>query len=105
MPVFGDLDGDGVRDCVIRMDNGIVEMSQDPGTWVQLEAFTSYGRSLWRINLADHSSSFGNANNIPFCIWDMDGDDKSEVMARITIDDQAYLLCVSNWEWNVGRWL
>jgi hypothetical protein len=91
VPVFGDLDGDGVRDCVIRMDNGIVEMSQDPGSRVQLEAFTSYGRSLWRINLADHASSFGNANNIPFCIWDMDGDKKSEVMARITIDHQAYL--------------
>ena len=91
VPVFGDLTGDGTRDCVIRMDNGIVEMSQDPGTWVQLEAFTSYGRSLWRRNLADHESSFGNANNVPFCLWDMDGDGRDEVMARMTINDTTYL--------------
>src|SRR3972149_12052179 len=42
VPVFGDLDGDGVRDCVIRLDNGNREMSQDPGIPVELEAFTSY---------------------------------------------------------------
>ncbi len=91
VPVFGDLDGDKVLDCVVRLDNGIVEMSQDPGTWVQLEAFSSYGRSLWRKDLADHRSSYGNANNVPFCIWDMNGDGKSEVIARITVRDSSYV--------------
>ena len=103
VPVFGDLDGDGVRDCVIRMDNGIVEMSQDPGTWVQLEAFTSYGRSLWRKNLSDHSSSFGNANNVPFCIWDLDGDGKSEVISRLTINNTTYLAVLNGMTGQVIR--
>ena len=46
VPMFGDLNGDGTLDCVLRMDNGNVEMSQDPGVPVQIEAFASYGRSL-----------------------------------------------------------
>ncbi|MGI9550311.1 MAG: hypothetical protein ACR2MT_03850, partial [Aurantibacter sp.] len=56
-------------------------------TMVQLEAFTSYGRSLWRRDLANHKTSYGNANNVPFCIWDMDGDGRDEVIARVSIDD------------------
>ncbi len=91
VPVFGDLDGDGALDCVIRMDNGNVEMSQDPGRQVQLEAFTSYGRSLWRKNLSNHRSCYGNANNVPFCLWDMDGDGKAEVITRIALNDTSYV--------------
>ena len=39
VPIFGDLEGYGKLGCVIRLDNGNVEMSQDPGKPVQLEAF------------------------------------------------------------------
>ena len=74
VPIFGDLNGDGTLACVIRMDNGNREMSQDPGVPVQMEAFTSYGRSLWRRDICYHNHCYGSANNVPFNVWDMDGD-------------------------------
>ena len=91
VPVFGDLNGDGTRDCVIRLDNGNQEMSQDPGLPVQLEAFTSYGRSLWRKDICYHDHCFGSANNVPFNVWDMDGDGKAEIITRLQIDDEVYV--------------
>ncbi len=91
VPVFGDLDGDGVRDCVIRLDNGNREMSQDPGIPVELEAFTSYGRPLWRKAVCDHDHCFGNANNVPFNVWDLDGDGRAEVITRLQLGDQVYV--------------
>ena len=65
VPMFGDLDGDGVLDAVVRLNNGIQEMSRDPGKPVELEAFTSYGRALWRRPLVWHDHCFGSANNVP----------------------------------------
>jgi len=91
VPIFGDLDGDGALDCVIRLDNGNNEMSQDPGLPVQLEAFTSYGRSLWRKDLCYHDHCYGSANNVPFNVWDMDQDGKAEVVTRLQIGDEVYV--------------
>ncbi|UCC98712.1 MAG: SUMF1/EgtB/PvdO family nonheme iron enzyme [Phycisphaerales bacterium] len=91
VPIFGDLDGDGTLDCVIRMDNGNREMSQDPGMPVQLEAFTSYGRSLWRRDICYHDHCYGSANNVPFNVWDMDGDGKAEIITRLQIGDSVYV--------------
>lgn len=90
-PIFGDLAGDGTPGCVIRMANGNHEMAPDPGTPVQLEAFTSYGRSLWRKDICRHDHCFGNANNVPFNVWDMDGDGKAEVITRLQIGDEVYV--------------
>jgi len=90
-PVFGDLDGDGMPDCVIRLGNGNSEMSQDPGVPVQLEAFSSFGRSLWRKNICDHDHCYGSANNVPFNVWDMDGDGKAEVITRFQDGDSVYV--------------
>jgi len=87
-PVFGDLEGWNKKGCVIRLDNGNVEMSQDPGIPVQLEAFSSTGRSLWRKDIAFHRNIFGSANNAPFNVWDMNGDRKDEVITLLQIDDQ-----------------
>ena len=84
VPVFGDLNGDGTLDCLVRMDNGNSEMSQDPGIPVQFEAFTSWGRSLWRRDICDHEFCYGSANNVPFNLWDMDGDGKQEVFDGTT---------------------
>jgi len=72
------------------MDNGNQEMSQDPGIPVQLEAFTSYGRSLWRKDICYHDNCYGSANNVPFNVWDMDGDGKAEVVTRLQIGDSVY---------------
>lgn len=91
VPVFGDLDGDGKLDCVIRLANGNVETSQDPGTPVQIEAFTSYGRSLWRKDIAHHENIYGSAYNCPFNVWDMDGDGKAEIITLLQIDDKNYV--------------
>jgi formylglycine-generating enzyme required for sulfatase activity len=91
VPIFGDLNGDGTYDCVVRMDNGNSEMSQDPGLPVQLEAFTSYGRSLWRKDICYHDYCFGSANNVPFNVWDMDGDNKAEIITRLQIGNEVFV--------------
>ncbi len=80
-----------IGDCVVRMDNGNREMSQDPGLPVQLEAFTSYGRSLWRKDVCRHDHCFGSANNVPFNVWDMNADGKAEIITRLQIDDAVYV--------------
>ena len=41
---FGDIDGDGVTDCVFRMDNGINERSVDPGVPVELVPYDAAGK-------------------------------------------------------------
>lgn len=90
-PVFGDLNGDGVTDCVLRLPNGNAERSQDPGLPVQLEAFASYGRSLWRRDVCRHSQCFGNSHNVPFVVWDLNGDGRDEVATRLQVGEEAFL--------------
>jgi rhamnogalacturonan endolyase len=90
-PMFGDLDGDGALDMVARLNNGIREMSRDPGVPVELEAYTSYGRALWRRPLGWHDHSYGNPNNLPVVVWDLDGDGKAEVICRLQEGDRLYL--------------
>lgn len=91
VPIFGDLHGNGALDCVVRLDNGNREMSQDPGVPVQMEAFTSYGRSLWRKDICSHDHCYGSANNVPFNVWDMDGDGKAEVITRLQIGETVWV--------------
>jgi hypothetical protein len=88
---FGDLDGDGVTDAVFRLDNGISERSADPGVPVEIEAFTSYGKSIWRRPLVWHDQCFGNHNNSPVLLYDLDGDGRDEVVCRAQEGDQVYL--------------
>jgi rhamnogalacturonan endolyase len=90
-PVFGDLDGDGLLDVVFRCDNGIKENTRDPGHWVELEAFTSFGKQLWRRALIDYDHCFGNANNAPMLVADLDGDGAAEVAARMQVGDEVFL--------------
>ena len=92
---FGDLDGDGVTDAVFRLDNGIDERSVDPGVPVEIEAITSYGKSIWRRPLVWHAQCFGSHNNSPVLLYDLDGDGKDEVVCRAQEGDQVYL-CVLN---------
>lgn len=90
-PVFGDLDGDGTLDCVTRLDNGIREGTSDRGLRIEMEAFASHGKSLWRRDLCGFHEVFGNANNAPFVVWDMDGDGRAEVLARMAIGESVVL--------------
>ncbi|MCK4921239.1 MAG: SUMF1/EgtB/PvdO family nonheme iron enzyme [Bacteroidales bacterium] len=91
LPVFGDLEGYGELNCVIRLDNGCKETSQNPGLPVQLEAFSYTGKSLWRKDIAKHENIFGSASNAPFNVWDMTGDGKDEVITLYQIGDENYL--------------
>ncbi len=88
---FGDLDGDGVTDAVFRLDNGINERSVDPGVPVEIEAITSYGKSIWRRPLVGWSQCFGSHSNSPVLLYDLDGDGKDEVICRAAEGDQVYL--------------
>lgn len=90
-PVFGDLDGDGLLDVVFRCDNGIKENTRDPGVPAELEAFTSYGKQLWRRPLIDYDHCYGNANNSPFLVTDLDDDGRAEVAARLQVGDEVFL--------------
>jgi hypothetical protein len=90
-PAFGDLEGNGAINAVLRLDNGITETSRDPGVPVEIEAFGSGGRFLWRKALVRHDQCFGNVHNVPFLIHDLDGDGKGEVIARLQEGDTIYL--------------
>ena len=90
-PVFGDLNGDGVTDCVVRLPNGNAERSQDPGIPVQLEAFASYGRSLWRKDVCRHNHCFGNSHNVPFVVWDLNGDGRAEVASLLQLGEEVFV--------------
>jgi rhamnogalacturonan endolyase len=103
VPVFGDLTGDGSLDVVLKLDNGIREMSRDPGVPVELEAYTAYGRSLWRRKLVDHEHCFGNANNVPVVVYDLDGDGRAEVIARYQEGDKVYLAVLEGMTGRVQR--
>jgi rhamnogalacturonan endolyase len=76
-------------------------MSQDPGIPVQLEAFSSTGRSLWRKDIAYHRNIFGSASNAPFNVWDMNGDKKDEVVTLLQIDDQNFVAILDGMSGNV----
>lgn len=102
-PVFGDLDGDGVLDVAFRLDNGIVERSPDTGRWTELEAMTSYGKSLWRKPLMSHELSYGNPFNVPVVIWDLDGDGKGEVICRLEDNHEIYLAVLDGMTGHVLR--
>ncbi|MGA2270090.1 MAG: SUMF1/EgtB/PvdO family nonheme iron enzyme [Bryobacteraceae bacterium] len=103
VPVFGDLDGDGVLDVVFRLDNAIAERTPDTGRWIELEAMTSYGKSLWRRPLMSHELSWGNPFNVPVVVWDLDGDGKAEVICRLEENHQPWLAVLDGMTGHVLR--
>jgi rhamnogalacturonan endolyase len=103
VPVFGDLNGDGVFEAVLRLDNGIHEMSRDPGVPVELEAFTSFGTSIWRRPLVKHDQCFGSSSNVPVVVYDLDGDGKAEVICRLQEGDTVYLAVLNGMNGRVIR--
>jgi rhamnogalacturonan endolyase len=78
-------------------------MSRDPGVPVELEAMTSYGRSLWRRPLVWHDHAFGSANNVPVVVWDLDGDGRSEVIVRLQDGDDVFVAVLDGMTGEVKR--
>jgi len=103
LPVFGDLNGDGVLDAVIRFDNGNVEMSRDPGVPVEIEAHLGDGRFLWRRPLVRHDQAFGSASDVPVNVYDLDGDGKAEVIARYQEGDEVFVAVLDGMSGRVLR--
>ena len=80
----GDLDGDGAYDYVVKTPSG----GTDPWDLVwkpakdtcKLEAYTSAGKFLWRIDLGWNIET--GIWYAPFVVADLDGDGKAEVIAK-----------------------
>lgn len=103
VPVFGDLDGDGRLDGVLRFDSGFAEMAPDPGRWMELEAYGSGGRFLWRRPLSGHEVARGNPNNVPVLVYDLDGDGRAEVVCRLQEGEEAVLAVLDGMTGEVRR--
>ena len=91
VPLFGDLNGDGAIDAVLKLNDGIRENQPDPGLKVEIEAFLSGGRFLWRRALMNWDDCFGNPNNVPAMIYDLDGDGRGEAITRLEEAGVVYL--------------
>jgi hypothetical protein len=91
IPLFGDINGDGAIDAVLRLDSGTRENQPDPGSKVEIEAFLSGGKFLWRRALVRWDDCFGNPNNVPVMIYDVNGDGRGEVVCRMEEGGVLYL--------------
>src|SRR5262249_48130794 len=49
------------------------------------------GRSLWRRPLAWFDHCYGNAHNVPFVVYDLDGDGRAEVITRLQEGNDVFL--------------
>lgn len=83
---FGDLDGDGAYEYVIKQPNFNTDPYQQPGYWkksnttYKLEAYRLDGTMLWR-----HDMGWSIEAGIwysPWIIYDVDGDGKAEVYCK-----------------------
>ncbi len=86
----GDLDGDRKFDFVIdRHGAGMIEdeeeSSSTTGTAVSslVEAYTSEGAFLWRINMGNNVK-ISNGHNDMVTVFDMDGNGKAEVLMAVS---------------------
>lgn len=94
---FGDLDGDGLEDCVFKFNNGLSEGALDPGQPVELEGWLGDGRQLWRQPLIHADRIWGNSSNVPFAIADFDGDGKGEVATLTERGYERMLTLLDGW--------
>lgn len=85
----GDLDGDKKLDFVIdRLGSGTIDDEEYTGTTTAgvspfVEAYTSEGTFLWRINIGTNVQlSSGHSDMVT--VYDMDGDGKAEVMMAVS---------------------
>ena len=89
--VAGDLDGDGLFDYVFQAPQHV----EDPGTY-HLEAYLFSGEHIWDFDLGigNYSEDGNGCWSNSYTVWDLDGDKKAEVIARVRQDNSYYLAII-----------
>ncbi|MCI0516023.1 hypothetical protein L0128_22660, partial [candidate division KSB1 bacterium] len=87
----GDLNADGLFDYVVQVPRSIPDSVADT---YKLEVYGSNGDFLWSIDtrLGNDPIDDGPIWAMAFIIWDLDGDNRAEVIARIKNENTVYLI-------------
>lgn len=87
----GDLNADGLFDYVVQVPRSIPDSVNDT---YKLEVYNSTGEFLWSIDsgLGNDVIDKGSIWNMAFIMWDLDGDNKAEVIARTKDGNTIYLI-------------
>jgi rhamnogalacturonan endolyase len=86
----GDLDGDGEYDFVVKRGDQDIDPSQHtvPTETYKLEAYKRDGTFLWRVDLGKNIRP--GVWYSPFIVYDLDGDGKAEVAAKIGENEEDW---------------
>lgn len=91
-PGVGDLNGDGFIDYVV-LDNNFYE--DDNNQSPILRAYLHDGTFFWSFDTKYQFRDEAPGIVLPFVVWDLDGDEKSEVITRMgKIDDSRTFLTI-----------
>jgi rhamnogalacturonan endolyase len=93
--VVGDLNGDGLFDYVIKTPETPYTTDRSNGLAhpYHLEAYSNDGTFLWEYDTGLPRDVDGGTHwNSSYTLWDMDGDQRAEVMTRAKIDNDYYLV-------------
>ncbi len=87
----GDLNADGLFDYVVQVPKSIPDSSTDT---YQLEVVSASGDFLWSIDthIGNDIIDKGPIWAMAFIVWDLDGDNRAEVIARIKDGNSIFLI-------------
>ncbi len=87
----GDLNADGLFDYVVQVPRSIPDSVADT---YKLEVYAANGDFLWTIDthIGNDVIDKGSIWAMAFILWDLDGDNRAEVIARINDENSIYLI-------------